>query len=248
MSENHAKSYRPPILSLDIDYFKGFNLNSLDAIFEGFKSKVNSQSHTAARDRLRTDRQFAPQPAQTQWGASTHSQDFAPPNPQLNYMWGQPYGQPYPQMQFPGMAAQNLNYGGQMMFAAPQSMGGYGGGPQMSMGGPVMNPMYPPPMMYPQQQVPSYPYSNQPYAYPMYAPNYYQTSQYMTGYPQSPSKVEKEADNFSLFNQNQYLVQKDPSPMFYPPQPVYSDQMYQNPHIFGKLLFCITCLNLTHFR
>lgn len=37
---NSNISYRPPILSLDISYFKGFNFNSLDAISEGFKTKI----------------------------------------------------------------------------------------------------------------------------------------------------------------------------------------------------------------
>jgi len=40
------RSYRPPILSLEIDYFKGFNLNSLDTIFEGFKSKFYSEGNS----------------------------------------------------------------------------------------------------------------------------------------------------------------------------------------------------------
>lgn len=39
-----TKSYRPPILSLEIEYFKGFNLNSLDSIFEDFKTKVTNHS------------------------------------------------------------------------------------------------------------------------------------------------------------------------------------------------------------
>lgn len=37
------KSYRPPILSLEVDYFKGFNFNSLDAISEGFKDMIYNQ-------------------------------------------------------------------------------------------------------------------------------------------------------------------------------------------------------------
>ena len=37
------KSYRPPILSLEVDYFKGFNFNSLDSISEGFKDMIYNQ-------------------------------------------------------------------------------------------------------------------------------------------------------------------------------------------------------------
>lgn len=37
------KSYRPPILSLDVEYFKGFNFNSLDAISENFKDMIYNQ-------------------------------------------------------------------------------------------------------------------------------------------------------------------------------------------------------------
>jgi len=40
---NSNISYRPPILSLDLSYFKGFNFNSLDAISEGFKTKIWNQ-------------------------------------------------------------------------------------------------------------------------------------------------------------------------------------------------------------
>jgi hypothetical protein len=38
------RSYRPPILSLDVEYFKGFNFNSLDSISEGFKDMIYNQS------------------------------------------------------------------------------------------------------------------------------------------------------------------------------------------------------------
>jgi serine/threonine protein kinase len=37
------KSYRPPIISLEVDYFKGFNFNSLDAISERFKDMIYNQ-------------------------------------------------------------------------------------------------------------------------------------------------------------------------------------------------------------
>jgi len=39
----NSRSYRPPILSLDDEYFKGFNLNSLDAISQEFKDKIYNQ-------------------------------------------------------------------------------------------------------------------------------------------------------------------------------------------------------------
>lgn len=39
------RSYRPPILSLEIEYFKGFNLNSLDSIFEDFREKIYSEGN-----------------------------------------------------------------------------------------------------------------------------------------------------------------------------------------------------------
>lgn len=39
----YNKSYRPPILSLEVEYFKGFNFNSLDSISEGFKDMIYNQ-------------------------------------------------------------------------------------------------------------------------------------------------------------------------------------------------------------
>lgn len=39
----NSRSYRPPILSLEVEYFKGFNLNSLDAISQEFKDMIYNQ-------------------------------------------------------------------------------------------------------------------------------------------------------------------------------------------------------------
>jgi len=38
----NSRSYRPPILSLEVEYFQGFNLNSLDAVSQEFKKQVYS--------------------------------------------------------------------------------------------------------------------------------------------------------------------------------------------------------------
>jgi hypothetical protein len=155
------RSYRPPILSLDVEYFKGFNFNSLDSISEGFKDMIYNQIPEQKQSQQVKENAFTSafkntpsttaqstsnfQPSMQSWGQCNQNQ--------MNYMPQQMQPSQNFQMNYGYSNSQNMQYSG---FGQPMGVPMSGQVPPNQMYGQGY-PMQQQQMMYGQQQHPQQP-------------------------------------------------------------------------------------------
>lgn len=221
----NSRSYRPPILSLEIEYFKGFNLNSLDSIFEGFKSKVLQHNSEANKKSL---------PANNKQRASMNSQfqNYAPQAQNMSYGWNQPCPQQLPQykMGYPQHPMQT-----EMCSSAP-GMQFYGNANMMNsqmMGNQMVNASYPmqPYMMY---------NPSLGFGYQSQEPQNKQHAADFTMYKQFATENDKSA-NFAVSNDtNQFGI------FYHPAQ--YSDNSFSSPTYLNNNQWNMNQMPTTNFQ